>query len=74
MQPYIPQALVTARIADMHREADSARRAGEVKRARRRASWVLAPVRPLRGTGPAAQPERAGLPAGRTQHAGRPAA
>ena len=64
MQPYIPQALVSARIAEMHRDAKSAGQAREVKRARRRASWSLAPVRPLRTAAPAAQ----------AQHAGRPAA
>ena len=75
MQPYIPQALVTARIAEMHREADSERLAREVKRARRLASRVLAPVRPLRPAVTAARPERAGpAAASRTRHAGRPAA
>src|SRR5215813_13487778 len=49
MQPYNPQALVAAaRIADMHREAEAARLAREVKRARRRAGQGLAPVRPPR--------------------------
>jgi hypothetical protein len=75
MQPYIPQALVTARIAEMHREADSERQARELKRARRLAGRVLAPVRPLRVAATAARPERAALaPPAERAHAGRPAA
>jgi hypothetical protein len=75
MQPYIPQALVAARIAEMHQEAESARLARQVRRARRLASLRLAPVRPLRTAAPVTHPERAGLPAGgRTERAGRPAA
>jgi hypothetical protein len=63
MQPYNPQALVAARIADMHREAEAARLAREVKRARRRNGRGLAPVRPLRTATPAGQTARAGRPA-----------
>ena len=63
MQPYISQALVAARIADMHRQAEAARLAREIKRARRRAGRGLAPVRPLRTAAPAGQTERAGRPA-----------
>jgi hypothetical protein len=75
MQPYIPQALVADRIAEMHKDADSARLARQVKRARRLASLRLAPVRPLRTAAPATQTGQAGLPAGtRTERAGRPAA
>jgi len=63
MHPYNAQALVAARIADMHREAEAARLAREVKRARRRAGRGLAPVRPLHTATPAGQSERAGRPA-----------
>jgi hypothetical protein len=74
MQPYIPQAMVAGRIADMHREADSARLAREMKRTRRLAGRHLATVRPLRAATPAAPAARAEVPARRTEHAGRPAA
>jgi hypothetical protein len=37
MQPFISQALVATRIAEMHREAQIAQRARGLKRARRRA-------------------------------------
>jgi len=63
MQPYNMQALVADRIAEMRREAGTARLARELKRARRRAGRGLAPVRPLRTATPAAQPEHAGRPA-----------
>jgi len=55
MQPYVSQALVGIRIAEMHREADSARSAGEVRRARRSR---MRPGRRARRTG---RPERARL-------------
>ena len=52
MQPYISQALVATRIADMRREAETAQLARDVRRARRearrRAGRGLAPVRLLR--------------------------
>jgi hypothetical protein len=37
LQPFISQALVATRIAEMHREAQIAQRARGLKRARRRA-------------------------------------
>jgi hypothetical protein len=55
MQPYIPQALATARIAEMHREAETGRQVREVKRARRQARRTLAPVRPLHIVAPATE-------------------
>jgi hypothetical protein len=67
MQPYISQALVATRVAEMRREAEVARLAREVKRARRqarrRAGQGLAPVRLPRTATPAGRRGRAGLPA-----------
>ncbi len=63
MQPYNSQALVAARIADMRRDAETVRLARELKRARRRSSRGLAPVHPLRTATPAGRPEHAGRPA-----------
>jgi hypothetical protein len=60
MQPYISQALVATRIAEMRREAEVTRLARDVKRARppRRG---LGRVRPVRTAQPAGRPEHAGL-------------
>jgi len=63
MQPYNPQAMVAARIDEMRREAETTRQAREVKRARRRASRGLAPVRTPRTAAPAGRRGHAGLPA-----------
>jgi hypothetical protein len=63
MQPYNPQALVAARVAEMRQEAEASRQAREVKRARRRASRGLVPVRRPRTATPAGRTGRAGLPA-----------
>ncbi|HCU91827.1 MAG TPA: hypothetical protein DHU96_03460 [Actinobacteria bacterium] len=67
MQPFISQALVATRIAEMRREAEVAQlaRDGRLarKQARRRGGRGLAPVRLLRTAKPACRPERTGLPA-----------
>jgi hypothetical protein len=63
MQPYISQALIAVRVADMRRAADGARLAREAKRAARRARRGLAPVRPLPTAATAQGPEHAGRPA-----------
>ena len=63
MQPYNPQALVTARIAEIRQEAETARQARQVKRARQRAGRAPAPVRMPRTATPPTRTGRAGLPA-----------
>jgi hypothetical protein len=65
MQPYNPQALVAARIDEMRQEAETARQARDLKRARRRARRGQAPaqVRTPRTATPGGRTGRAGLPA-----------
>jgi hypothetical protein len=63
MQPFISQALVATRVAEMHRQAEIAQPALDVKRARRRARR-RARIQLVRGPQPACRPQRAGLPAG----------
>ena len=63
MQPFISQALVATRVAEMHRQGEITQSALDVKRARRQARR-RARIQPLRRAQPACRPERAGLPAG----------
>lgn len=63
MQPFISQALVATRVAEMHRQAEIAQPALGVKRARRRLRR-RARIQPVHRAQPASRPERAGLPAG----------
>jgi hypothetical protein len=63
MQPFISQALINARTADMLRQAEAARRAHDAKRVVRRHGHGLAQVRPLRAAAPARGPEGARRPA-----------
>lgn len=79
MQPYISQALVATRIADMRRQAETAQLARDVRRARRearrRAGRGLAPVRLLRSAGRhGARPISAAFIGRRAQLAGPEAA
>jgi hypothetical protein len=62
MQSYLSQALVAARTADIHREAEVAQLIHDAKQARRRAGRP-ARVRRLRIAKPARRAERAELPA-----------
>jgi hypothetical protein len=59
MQPAISQALMATRVADLHRQAESAQLARDVKRGRRQ--FRRARVQPVRGAQPARGPGRAGL-------------
>jgi hypothetical protein len=59
MQPAIWQELMTARVADLQRQAEIARLARELKRGRRRAH--RAPVPPVRAAQPTGRPEHARL-------------
>jgi hypothetical protein len=61
MNSSLSQALVAARTAEIRREAQAARLASDVRRARRASRPVLA--RRLRTASPARRAERAGLPA-----------
>ena len=57
MQPYISQALVATRIAEMDRRAEIA------QLARGEARPATARIQPVGGAQPARRPERVGLPA-----------
>jgi len=59
MQSTITQALMATRVADLHRQAEVARLARDVKRGRRRAR--RARMQTVRGAQPACQPQRTGL-------------
>ena len=48
MQPFISQALLATRTAEMHREAQIAQRARDLKRARRRAQPTRTQVQQTR--------------------------
>jgi hypothetical protein len=59
MQPAISQALMATRVADLHRQAEIARLARDVKRGRRQAPRTR--MQPVREAQPACRPGRAGL-------------
>jgi hypothetical protein len=62
MHPYASQALVATRVTEMYRQAEIARLALEVKRARRRGRrWAR--IQPGHIAQPARGSARAGLPA-----------
>jgi hypothetical protein len=63
MQPFISQALINARTADMLRQAQAARQAHDAKHIARRHGHRLAQVRSLRTASAAHGPERAQRPA-----------
>jgi hypothetical protein len=71
MQPAISQALMATRVADLHRQAQIAQLARDVKRDRRQAR--RARMHLVRGVQPTRRPERAGLGAvSPASHAARP--
>jgi len=58
MQSTITQALMATRVADLHKQAEAARLARDVKRGRRA---HRARMQTVRGAQPARQPQRTGL-------------